>query len=130
MQGDLQSELDGMDEPINSIVIFAVNNLSRFGEPIKDRFTLVEFPYPNAEERREFITRKIEQAKPYMHLDVEVSRLVRMTENMSFRSIEKAWNEAAFTFIETKKPVSTEDFLRFLRNVGLERPQDFAALFG
>ncbi|MBI2141834.1 ATP-binding protein [Candidatus Woesearchaeota archaeon] len=130
LQGDLQSELDGMDEPINSIVIFAVNNLSRFGEPIKDRFTLVEFPYPNAEERREFITRKIEQAKPYMNLDVEVSRLVRMTENMSFRSIEKAWNEAAFTFIETKRPVSTEDFSRFLRNVGLERPQDFAALFG
>ncbi len=130
LQGDLQSELDGMDEPINSVVIFSVNNLERFGEPIKDRFTLVEFPYPTGDERKEFISRKIEQAKPYVTVDVDVDRLARMTENFSFRAIEKAWNEAAFTFIETKRAISTDDFSRFLRNASAERQQGFISLFG
>lgn len=130
LQGDLQGELDGMDEPINSLLIFSVNNLARFGEPVRDRFTLVEFPYPNAEERLEFIQKKIELVKPHMPIDFDVNRLVRTTENMSFRAIEKAWNEAASTFIETKKSISTDELSRFLRNAKLEKQQDFATLFG
>ena len=116
LQGALQSELDGVDAPIGSMVILAMNNLERFGEPIKDRFNILEFEFPNSQERYEFLSAKMKKAR-YLRFDSGLDGLVSMTENMSFRAIEKAWNEAAFQFMDSKKPISEEQFSICIKRV-------------
>ena len=129
IQGDLQSELDGVAGAVNCLVIFSVNEPHRFGASLKDRFRLFEFSYPDEDERSAFIERKLESVKPHMKLSVDRERLVKMTANMSYRTIERAWNEAAFHFVDTNKEITTDDFSGFLKNAAQEDAGD-VKMFG
>ncbi len=119
-----------VEGPVNSIVVFAVNDLSRFNGAIQDRFNLVRFTYPDERERREFLERKIRKAGKHIDIAIDRESMVRMTEEMSFRTIEKAWNQAVYAFLETGKAISTDDFSGYLKEATSLEKQEAAEMFG
>ncbi|HEC94825.1 MAG TPA: AAA family ATPase, partial [Thermoplasmatales archaeon] len=101
--GELHSSVDGVDDrEIQSILILAVNNLSRFSETLLDRFTLVKFDLPSYEERMVFFRKKVREAKQHVRMSVSYRELAKSTSNMSFRDIERFWNELMFHHLDNK----------------------------
>jgi AAA+ superfamily predicted ATPase len=100
--GEFQRGLEGSDfNEIKSILILAVNEMSRFGHAFKDRFVQIRFDLPSYEERLDFCRLKARTAKKHVALDYRY--LAKITNNMSFREIERVWNEIMFAFIDYKK---------------------------
>ena len=99
--GQLNSLLDGADKaPLNAILIFAVNNMNRFGKALKDRAKLLKFDLPGLNERTEFFSRKI-NALPE-DIGIDCSYLARNSEG-SYRELERLWNDVIVSYIEDGK---------------------------
>lgn len=95
--GELNAALDSADDKeINSILILAVNEMSRFGDAFKDRFVHVKFDLPSYEERKIFCSNKAEQAE----VKIDTEFIARKTEKMSFRDLERLWNELMYSYLE------------------------------
>jgi len=99
--GELHRCIDGVDgEDIQSIFIFAINDLSRFGQTLLDRFVLVEFVLPAFEDRMTFFAEKIALVRPYVSMETTSRELALHTENMSYRDLDRFWNDLMFSYIE------------------------------
>lgn len=114
--GEMQRDLDGVDySEIKSILILAVNELSRFGDAFKDRFVEVEFELPSYEERLEFCRSKANGTKARIKIDYEY--LARRTNDLSFREIERIWNELMFHYLENKGELANEVILKVVTDL-------------
>ena len=101
--GELHQCLDASDgEDIQSILIFAINNLSRFGDTLKDRFVHVPFFLPSFEDRATFFKHKIQSTKFHLKMDLPCMHLAKITENMSYRDMDRYWNDLMFHYLENK----------------------------
>jgi AAA+ superfamily predicted ATPase len=99
MLGEFNQLIDGADgKEIQSILILSVNDIARLGRTLRDRFTEIRFGLPENEEREEFFRRRMEKIAFPASIDPQV--IVRNTQNMSFRDIEKLWDELMFRYIE------------------------------
>lgn len=86
---------------VEGIIILAVNNISRMGMALQNRFSIIEFKKPDFEERENFIKRLILKSK--LKENIKSTDLARMTSNMSYRDIQRLWNECVFYYIQNKK---------------------------
>ena len=100
-QSYLNEMFDGIDNSINGLVILSLNDLYRFSNGFLDRFCCIKFEKPDFNERLEFIRSKI--AESGINPSFDVADAARITDGMSFRDIEKLWNELMFDFLENKK---------------------------
>lgn len=110
----LINKLDSED--IKGIVILAVNNLNRLGSALRDRCSVIEFPLPSPENRKDFI--RMLASKSSLNLNIE-DWMVSMTEGMNYRQIQRIWNECIFYYIQNNeinleilKDIVSEDKLR------------------
>jgi AAA+ superfamily predicted ATPase len=105
MLGEFNQLIEGADgEEIKSILVLSVNNIARLGGTLRDRFTQIYFGLPDNEEREEFFRRRIEKTA----LSIDPKILVRNTPNMSFRDIEKLWDELMFRYIDNPSAFNEE----------------------
>jgi AAA+ superfamily predicted ATPase len=119
--GELQKCLEGGDgKEIRSVVILAVNDLDRFGEGIKDRFNIIKFDLPSYEERLEFCKSKAEQAKEHLKQEIDYNYLARKTKDMSFREIDRFWNDLMFYYLENKNEINNETIAYLIKASGNE----------
>jgi AAA+ superfamily predicted ATPase len=109
MQGMLNELFDGVKNIGDSIIILAMNNVNNFGTALHDRFTLIEFDYPNSRERKEFFQNKIKNHKDIFYT-IKFEDLSKRTQKMSFRDIEKIWNQVIFGHLSTKKKIGMKEF--------------------
>jgi AAA+ superfamily predicted ATPase len=109
VQGMLNEIFDGVKGIKNSLIILAMNNISSFGNAMKDRFTLIEFDYPNIDERKMFFDLKIKKHKNIFQ-KVDTRQLAFKTEKLSFRDVERIWNQVIFNHISTKNKVGMIEF--------------------
>ena len=119
--GQLNTLLDGADKvPLNAILIFAVNNLNRFGKALKDRAKVLRFDLPGFTERKEFFIRKI-NALPE-DIGVDGAYLARSSEG-SYRELERLWNDVVVCYIQEGKvdEKALEDVVGGVEGVAHER---------
>jgi len=99
--GELHRCMDSVDgQDIQSIFILALNDLSRFGQTLLDRFVLIEFELPAFEDRMTFFKDKITQVRPHVNMEITSRELALHTENMSYRDLDRFWNDLMFSYIE------------------------------
>lgn len=130
IHADLNSCLEGIDDtPLKSIIIFAANNIGRFGDAMVERFNVLEFDFPTKNERIEFIEKKARVAEVDSELDIE--SIAGSMEGLSFREIESIWNKAMYSYVDSHK-ISTEAVKRcifqtknYLRDNARERDMMF-----
>ena len=109
---ELHRCIDGADgEEIQAIFILAINDLSRFGETLLDRFVLVPFEIPSFEDRTAFFEKKIKSISRGIKLDFPCFYLARVTESMSYRDMDRYWNDLMFFYLENKTG-DTEEVIR------------------
>jgi len=107
--GELHRLLDGGDGgEIRSILVFAINDISRFGQTLIDRFNLVEFGLPGFEDRLAFFNAKIKQVRKHVLVSFSARDLAFRSEKMSFREMDRFWNDLMITQLEGGKS-STEE---------------------
>jgi AAA+ superfamily predicted ATPase len=117
--GELQRCLEGADgKEIRSVVILAVNDLDRFGEGIQDRFNIVKFNLPSYEDRLEFCKSKVEDAKEKLKQEIDYNYLAQKTKDMSFREIDRFWNDLMFHYLENKKEINNETIAYLMKSSG------------
>ena len=117
--GELHQCLDdGYGKEIKSMLIIAINDLSRFGDTLRDRFVHVPFFLPSFKDRCTFFKQKIEQTKIHIKVDLPCSHLAKITDNMTYRDMDRCWNDLMFHYLENKN-TSPEDILKLVeRNRG------------
>ncbi|MBU0957187.1 MAG: ATP-binding protein [Nanoarchaeota archaeon] len=93
--------IEDLSNETKGVVIFSVNNISRLGDAIRDRFCVINFPKPDFEERKEFIEKLINKNK--LNLEIDLQETAGLTKNMSFREIQRLWNDCIFYQIENKE---------------------------
>ena len=102
--GEFNRVLDSLDgKGSNAIIILAVNELSRFGDALRDRFILLPFELPSYEERLYFCQKKGE------HSDVKIDyeELARKTAGISFRELERIWSELMYHYLDHQEITGT-----------------------
>ena len=105
LMGEFNRELENIDgRDINCILIMAVNDLSRIGDALRDRFVQLEFGLPCYDERYSFCRIKSHHSK----INLDFGYMAKLTEGMSFRDIDRIWNELMFHRME-KGDVITPD---------------------
>jgi AAA+ superfamily predicted ATPase len=101
--GELHRCIDNADgDDIRSIFILAINDISRFGETLLDRFVLVSFEMPSFDERVAYFEQKIKHVRQGYKLDFPCIYLARVTENMSYRDLDRYWNDLMFHYLDNK----------------------------
>jgi len=116
MIAEFNDALDGIDDKsIQAIFVMAMNDISRFGPSFTDRFETIEFKKPNYEERRSFCMQKIKSTQKHVDLNINYDYLARRTKNMTFRDIERIWNELMYSHIESKKGITQDTISTVLR---------------
>lgn len=106
--GEFNKFIDGVDSnDIKSIIILSVNDISRLGAPLIDRFIDIRFDLPKQEEREEFCKRRVEDTSQYVE-GFDYKLLAKYTKDLSFRGIERLWDELMFEYIEDKKEINEE----------------------
>ena len=119
--GELQRCLEGADgKEIRSVVILAVNDLDRFGEGIQDRFNIIKFNLPSYEDRLEFCKSKVENAKEKLKQEIDYNYLAQKTKDMSFREIDRFWNDLMFHYLENKNEINNETIAYLIKASGKE----------
>jgi AAA+ superfamily predicted ATPase len=109
--GELHRLLDGGDGgEVHSILVFAINDISRFGQTLLDRFNLVEFSLPSFEERKAFFSAKINQVKKHVQISVSPRDLAFRSEEMSFREMDRFWNDLMIAHLEGGKGIKEEAY--------------------
>ncbi len=110
--GELHRCIDGADsEEIKSIFILAVTDLSRFGQTMLDRFILVKFDMPSYDERVAYFEQKMKHIGRGYNLNFPCIHLARVTENMSYREMDRYWNDFMFCYLDNKTS-DTEEVIR------------------
>jgi transitional endoplasmic reticulum ATPase len=103
--GELHQCLDGIDsQDVQSILIFAINDVSRFGETLLDRFVQVKFELPSYDERMVFFREKINDVKHHVKLDFTCNQLALNAERMSYRDMDRYWNDLMFYYLGAGNP--------------------------
>ena len=103
LMGEFNRLLDGINEDeIKSLFILAVNDSSRLGYALKDRLVHLEFPLPDFNERKGFIERKMQLASKEISRCLNSSEMANLTSEMSFRDIERLWNDVVFFYLDNK----------------------------
>jgi len=98
--GELHQCIDGADaQDIQSILIFIINDISRFGETLLDRFVQVKFELPSYDERMIYFKEKIKGVKHHVKIDVTCRQLALKAENMSYREMDRYWNDLMFHYL-------------------------------
>ena len=117
MIGELNRHLDGSDrKTIKSIIIFAMNEVSRFGDGLLDRFVSLKFELPNYEDRMVFCKKRSEDIRKGFNQSVDYAAIARMTNEMSYRGMQKVWNEVIFSIMD-KGQFERDDLLRILKDI-------------
>ena len=110
--GELHRCIDSADgEEIKSIFILAINDLSRFGQTLLDRFILVPFDMPSFDERSAYFEQKIKLISHGYKLNFPCIHLAKATENMSYRDMDRYWNDFMFCYLDNKTN-DTEEIIR------------------
>ena len=118
--GELHRCMDGGDgQDIQSIFIFAINDLSRFGQTLLDRFVLVEFELPAFEDRMIFFKDKITQVRQHVNIEITSRELALNTENMSYRDLDRFWNDLMFSYIENTAGDTDEMISKITNQFGM-----------
>ncbi|MEK6886077.1 MAG: ATP-binding protein [Nanoarchaeota archaeon] len=99
--GEMNRQIDDAAREIKSIIILSVNNLTRLGKAMKDRFTVLEFNNPPIEDRREFVNNLI--SKSGLNLSVTAEDIAQMTDGRNYRDIQRIWNDVVFYYLENKE---------------------------
>ncbi|MFH1637567.1 MAG: AAA family ATPase [Candidatus Woesearchaeota archaeon] len=120
----LQEGIEGLDGTVSALFVFAINDTTRFGGPLMDRFTVFEFNPPTFEERMDFIMDKARKSR--LSLDVEM--MAKMTEGLSYRQIQKIWNKAVCSSMPSPKPEAFESAVIDFKNES--RSNRSAEMFG
>lgn len=127
--GDFNRYLEGASsEPIQAILIIAVNDLTRFGKALQERFISIQFDNPTFEERKCFIEGKMNCLKKIIDSEISIDQLSRTTDKMSFREIERFCNEIAFVHMEEKKIVDHANIQKIIRE--MNGSKELNVLFG
>jgi len=104
IQGMLYDLIDGVSAMTEGMVILSMNRADTFGESLHDRFTMIEFLPPDKNDRRLYLCAK-PKSEELIDLD-SMHMLVRRTEGMSYRQLDKIWNSIVFSHISgTEVPV-------------------------
>lgn len=113
--GEFNKFIDGVDSnDIKSIIILSVNDISRLGGPLIDRFIDIRFDLPEQAEREEFCKRRVEDTTQYVEgFDYKI--LAKYTKDMSFRGIERLWDELMFEYIGDKKEINEEVIMSIIK---------------
>ena len=126
--GEFNRQFDCLhSNDIKAIVILAVNDMTRFGDSLKDRFVHVEFKLPEYVERLAFCKAKVEGSKKFLKHEFSYHQLAKQTENLSFREIERVWNELMFEYLENKERITVSTITKTIRNL---KPQEDNTMFG
>ncbi len=121
--------IEGIDDAeVQAIFILAMNDITRFGNSFTDRFIQIQFDKPNYEERKTFCKRKIEHTKKHLPLSIDYDFLARRTKDMSYRDIERIWNELVYCHLETSKKITHETITDALKHTNMNPEKD--AMFG
>lgn len=80
------------------IVVFAVNNVLRMGNALKDRFNIINFDLPKQDDRSEFIKRMMRKCD--INLNITPEEIASSTEGYNYRDLEKLWNDIIFYYIQ------------------------------
>jgi len=101
--GEFHRCIDNADgDDVQCILILAVNDISRFGQTLLDRFVLVSFEMPSFDDRITYFEQKIKHIAIGCKLDFSCIHLARVTEDMSYRDLDRYWNELMFHYLENK----------------------------
>ena len=120
--GELHSSVDGADDrEIQSVLILAVNDLSRFSKTFLDRFTMIRFDLPSYDERADFFRKKVKEVKKYVKINVSYKELAKNTDNMSFRDIERFWNELMFHHLDNKTEINSRIVHNVVSQIGSDK---------
>ena len=121
--GEFNNLIEGAaGKEMKSILIFAVNEIGRSWDAILDRVVSVKFELPSYEERIDFYKNKAGDSGNIVIIESDGNYLASATEGMSFRDMEKVWNELVFHHIETNRPADEEQvdiIIRDLKECGL-----------
>jgi transitional endoplasmic reticulum ATPase len=100
--GEFHACLDGADgREIRSVFILAINDISRFGETLLDRFVRIKFELPEYEERVTFFQKKIDHVRRrHIKLMFTCDELAMKTDTMSYREMDRYWDDLMFQRIE------------------------------
>jgi len=107
--GELHRCLDGVDaQEVQSIFILAANDVTRFGKTLLDRFVLVPFTLPTLEERESYVQGKMKQVRRQVKDTFQCHDLALRTEGMSYREMDRIWNDLMFLSLENPSKSSEE----------------------
>jgi len=116
--GELHRCLDGGDgSNVQSVFVFAINDLNRFGNTLLDRFTLIEFKLPSFDERLEYFKKKIKKVSQDTNISFKDRDLAFRSDKMSFREMDRFWNDLMYTQLEGGKNPMEEACLNRRNNI-------------
>jgi len=128
MLGDLQRQIEGVSkENIQSIFILAINDINRFGDAFRSRFTEIEFKLPKFEDRLKICKKYMIEFRDDAMLALKEEEFARVTKGMSYRDLEVFWAKLILHYLEYKKPV-TDEIVRGLSKA--ISPEPINTMFG
>jgi transitional endoplasmic reticulum ATPase len=115
--GEFNRLIEGAgEEKIQSIIILSVNDINRLGDALRDRFIEIKFDLPEKEEREEFWRRRIEQTSKTVSLKIDHKTFAKNTNNMSFRDIERVWDEIMFKYSDNPAEIDEHVLDSMMKN--------------
>lgn len=108
--GTINGMIAGIGGDVKGIFIMAVNDLGRFGDSFIDRFVPIKFELPTYEERLSYC----EEKRKELPMIVNAEELARETKGLSYRDLQKVWNELLFQQ-EEGETTNIQNIIRELR---------------
>jgi len=96
LNSDLNSRIDELDKA--ALVVLSVNDSKRLGRALRDRFKIIRFENPGAEERGAYFNKIIKNSK--INFNISEAEFIYITEGMNYRDIQRLWNDCIFFAIE------------------------------
>ena len=128
-QGMMNDFFDGTNNiPDDVVIILIANQASGLGEGVLDRFNVIEFDYPSDNDRKEFFKIKLENTKKIFNANFSISKLSRVTNGMSYRNMEKLWNEIIYLRLKNKAQLSFKDIEKVAEPFQISK--SYAQLYG
>ncbi|MBW6462015.1 MAG: ATP-binding protein [DPANN group archaeon] len=122
--GVLQGALESIDlKEIKATIIISANRINRFGYAFRDRFIQIPFSLPSLKERQNFCEVKAESANGKITHDIDIKYLASETKGMSFRELDRIWNELIYYVLENKKTV-TKDVITDIIDTSKDEPEN------
>lgn len=125
--GELNRAIESIEKDnIKAILILTINDMTRFGESFQDRFVTIEFNNPTQHERETYCRNKIQSITHNLN-PTDIERLARVTNNMSFREIDRLWNKLMYAYLDNNKVLDTETINKALRDI---KKDETTTMFG